>query len=497
MQEYCSSHVPEQWQSSAIKSIPVQFKEDGNSVHDVNRDRKSDLIQWNNMFGPCSGAWTVCGDDSEQTEVDAGLVICPELVGSIHNGGLEEDEVLPSTRLPGALEIEPVVRKHTGKVGLISSDNAIWMLVVAVREHSLSLIKKVIANDKDFRNGYAPSLPINSQTSLACIRLTPKDRNQEKTHQNFHKTSGGKSVKSGKKVINSISLSHVLAETLSAASRLTSNRSIVISDERGFSPYCLGLDNANCIINASIQRGASKRQRSFTSNLNVLKKATTSSALDFGPNKQSAKTQPSTTQSLPTTLLPLLKPQLGMQTRNLSIPTPIPPLYHQSRLFSIPPQNIHPPNLAQMMNHSDHTTEIPFGQQNTHSLEPLTKPRFLDLTDKPFHNPAPSPDFFPPRAVKRGAKDLATMMASPPSQSNLVNNKANDGDDGKNNNGATPDKTAVSNQKEQDKKQKRGAKDKKDDTAESTLKGPSRPKGRGFGVKNLSKMRARVSGSGK
>ena len=310
----------------------------------------------------------MCGDELALTKTDSRQSIRPELVGSIHKGGLEEEEVLPSARLPGALEIEPLVRKHTENSGLTASENAIWMLVVAVREHSSSLIKKVIANDKDFDDGYAPSLPTHFQTSLACHRLTTENGNGLKKGRKIQDvhcgTSSGKLERSGKKVINSTSLSHVLAETSSIASRLTSIRSAVISDDRGASAYCPGLDNVNCIINASIQRGASKRQRSSTEYQNVLSTATTSHStsaspvhINSGPKTQSdgnlAKAQPSTTQSLPTTPPPLNKPQLVAQRRVQSIPP-----QSQSGLPSMSPQNMRPLNSAQLMNHSNRTKEL-------------------------------------------------------------------------------------------------------------------------------------------
>jgi len=256
----------------------------------------------------------------------------------------------------------------------------------------------------------------------------------------------------------------------------------------------------NCIINASIQRGASIRQKSFTPNPNVSTKETTSPTLDLGPSKKSAKARPSTTQSLSTTLLPLKKPQLRAQARNQSIPTLIPPQY-QSSLPSMPSQNVQPLNSTQRMNHSDHTKEIkpsrqqnlPFSRSEILNLEPLTKPGFPSFTNdsqkpKPSQSPALSTDTSPPRPVKRGAKNLATMMARPTSQSNLV----------KNANGATTEKATVSMQKDQNKKQEGGAKDKKNDTEETALPvtAPPRPKGRGFGVKNLSRMRARTSDKG-
>ena len=174
------------------------------------------------------------------------------MVGSIHSTDLLNDEVLPSARLPGALEIEPLVRKLTTNSGLIATDNAVWMLVVAIREHSSTLMRKVIANDKDLVNGYAPRVPNHFQTSLA----RQKD---SIAHDGDDDKPSGKE-KSERKVINSTSLSHVLAENPSATSRLTSMHSDMAPDNRGSSSIP-DLGNVNSIINSSIQRAAHWRQK--------------------------------------------------------------------------------------------------------------------------------------------------------------------------------------------------------------------------------------------
>ena len=186
------------------------------------------------------------------TQTDSSNEIHPNLVGSIHSGDHAEAMFLPSARLPGALQIEPLVRKHAAHSGLTASENAIWMLVVAIREYSSALIKKIMSNDKDFGNGYAPRVPNHFQTSLACPRVSSEmSENDNKSVVEENKT--------GKRVINSICLSHVLAENPSATSRLASMYSVALDDCRGSASHA-GLDNVNFIINSSIQRAASRRQ---------------------------------------------------------------------------------------------------------------------------------------------------------------------------------------------------------------------------------------------
>jgi hypothetical protein len=199
-----------------------------------------------------AGAWTACGNEIACTETDLSNEIYPNLVGSIHSDDPAEDVFLPSARLPGALHIEPLVRKHAAHLGLTASENAIWMLVVAVREHSSALIKKIISNDKDLGNGYAPRVPNHFQTCLACPSVS-----SEKCEN--HIKSVVEENKTGKRVINSICLSHVLAENPSATSRLASMYSVTLDNWRGSASHA-GLDNMNFIINSSIQRAASRRQ---------------------------------------------------------------------------------------------------------------------------------------------------------------------------------------------------------------------------------------------
>jgi len=504
-----SAHVPQHWHATPKKPKPNQLNKEERSVH--RRDRKLDLLQWDADFGPCSGTWSACGDELALKKNDSQHSICPKLIGSIQKAGLEEEEV-PSASLPGALEIEPLVRKHTADLGLTASENAIWMLVVAVREHSSSLIKKIIANDQDFDKGFAPSLPTHFQTSLACHHPTSVNDDNAQCAKN-----SGEGRKLGKNVISSTSLSHVLEQSPSVASRLTSMRTAVISDNRGISSCSPGLDNVNCIINASIQRGARRRQRSSTGYQNAMPTVTTlqltsipPAQTDAGPvpklDGNLAKAQASATRPFSTTALPINQPHLAFHTKNQSIPPPL-PLQSQMALPSMRSHNMQPLNSAQLMSYSDHTrASKPFEQQtlpisraDISNLEPLTKPgfpSFMNVSQKPepSQNSVPKTSSPPSKASRRGSKNLAAMMAKPQSQPKPAPDKGSTAGNVKNANGASLVKATPARHKEET-KEKEDAKDKRDvmnDTKPPTT-GSARPRGRAFGVKNLARMRAKAS----
>ena len=235
----CKAHIPQNWQTKDVL------------IDDFER------LQLNKNFGLKSGTWSVCGDDLITNQVAPSNVIQPSLVATIRCGETVDEEIIPSARLPGALEIEPMIRKLTTHSGIHATDNAIWMLVVAIREYSSSLIKKIIANDKDLDEGYSPQLPNHFQTSLACQHLLENATTDE--------DDAKKKKIDEMRVINSTSLSHVLGENpASSSSRLTSMYTDMVSDDRGLSSRPPDqLEHVKCIINASIQRAAKRREKTM------------------------------------------------------------------------------------------------------------------------------------------------------------------------------------------------------------------------------------------
>lgn len=230
--------------------------------------------------------WTACGNEIAFARTELSNEVRPNLVSSIRSDDVADDFVIPSARLPGALQIEPHVRKNAGNSGLKASEYAIWMLVVAVREHASALIKRIIANDKDLADGYAPPVPNYCQTIIAFSPVSSD--NMENLAKNVVEENT-----SGRRFINSTCLSHVLDTNPSAASRLTSMYSVALDDWRGISSHSR-LDTTNCLINLSIQKAARRRQAMAPKSEIILSARSISKATSKSPaqnTKASSKAQ--------------------------------------------------------------------------------------------------------------------------------------------------------------------------------------------------------------
>ena len=414
------------------------------------------LIALNTLLLSNSGTWTVCGDEIVLTKSDTGQSIHPELVGSRNLVGVlgPEEEFLPSARLPGMVEMDPLIRRHAANMGLRgASADAKWMLVCAVREYSASVIRKIISNDEDFDGGYAPSLPNHFQTSLACQHLTPSGDGLD---------GGGKLGESGKKrgkkrLINSTSLSHVLAENPSAELRLTSMRSAITPDDTGGTlTHRPGLDNVNCIVNSSIELAARKRLKSSPEYQNYL------SEID------SKSTSPARTNKSNPSLSSRNKPQIAAQRTDQPLPLPV---TSQSQLAGpLPSQNRQqPPQIIQMKNNSDHPMESsPVKKHVVLPTNSLTKPGFPGMTNTCQKSPSPPPE----------EESLRTSW-------NLAESE----------NGNTGGDDANDLEKESEIKRVEGESDEKtgDTKEDEDQKEETKPSVRGFGVKNLKRMRERAS----
>ena len=519
-------------------------------------------------------------------KTDSSNEIHPNLVGSIHSGDHAKDIFLPSARLPGALQIEPLVRKHVAHSGLTASEYAIWMLVVAVREYSSALIKKIMSNDKDFGNGYAPRVPNHFQTSLACPRVS-----SEKSEN--HNTSVVEENNAGKRVITSICLSHVLAENPSATSRLASMYSVSLDDRRGSASHA-DLDNVNFIINSSIQRAANRRQMisqnlrrvpstgaiskstltppAHNTNVSARAQSDASSAksqlcsshtfpaasvlkstladpahvnissrtpsdessantqlhstktpatsllkstlaypgsMNISSSAQSdessAKTQLHSTQTFPDTSLPLIMPQLVPQRMDHHI---TPPLLQFLSLTSMPSRNAQSLYSMQMMNQMTAQHMQPSLSNIIQNPMPLAKPGFPEnmntyqkselppivftKADQLQNSATPMNTSYP--SIPRGSKDFAALLAMPTSQPDPDRTNESISSDENRADKATLDKPDL-RQKDPTGSEKGVTNEEKDhgEHVRPVANIPIRPRGKGFGVKNLAAIRARTS----
>lgn len=285
MASIMNTAVPQLRKTQILESSIDQLNHFMSDVVTVDsRDEESDLKQWISEFGlqsgttstlfftslflaPCSisctnknsllhtGTWTTVGDEHVFTDTKITNNIDTNLIRSIRGDAPVEDDYdcIPSARLPGALHIEPSIRIHLSHVGITASENAIWMVIVAVREYISGLIRRVISNDIDFDDGCAPSVPNHYQISIACPRIVSEQS------ENVTNRVDDSKFDEGRKIINSICLSHVLAENPSTASRLTSMYCVSVDGWRGCVSHP-SLDKVNLLINSSIERAASRRE---------------------------------------------------------------------------------------------------------------------------------------------------------------------------------------------------------------------------------------------
>lgn len=87
---------------------------------------------------------------------------------------------LPSSWVPGALVIDPMVRKNVENRGMRVSENAVWLLVVAVREHAKSVMKNALIHKKARDEGKIPVPFLRYPNVLASSRQSKKDSGQDK-----------------------------------------------------------------------------------------------------------------------------------------------------------------------------------------------------------------------------------------------------------------------------------------------------------------------------
>ena len=386
------------------------------------------------------------------------------------------------------------------------SENAMWMLVVAVREHSAAIIKATIANKKDLDDGFLSSQPKSFMTTLACEHLFLEKKSVDKASE---KSAAPVTAmkKRGRVIIDATDLSHALASNpllaggsvSRSSSRLAWMRSISSSDSKG--AYCL--ENLNCVVNAAIERAASKRQRlsqppeqitaapiaapllpvSTTSTKNGSKTKASN-----GLSKLSAHAQPFQPSAPPHSIQLSNVPNeevafspTSLAANCLDSSNSVAPSETKTRIEVTKRNHVLFPT-AQIPK-----SDMPEPQPHRQIPSPKTElPTNTNLSEKIELQPNSEPTPNPPQP-RRGSKNLAAMISrttSRPSSSTGVKNDSYD---------AGTITAAI---------QKEESGENEDFNKESTTPPASpdtssRPRGKGgFGVKNLAAMRARSTVGG-
>jgi len=161
---------------------------------------------------------------------------------------------LPSARLPGSIEVDPLVRKLTKREGLGVSESAIWFLVVAVREYAASVLEQSITNIEAIDSGQLPELPSFSQPVYSKIKGEGEKRKRSvNTAQPLDPAKEKK-----RRIITSIDLADVLSSRPMAGggstSRLVWERCISAAGSKMVSNIHPGLEAIQKEISALIRR---------------------------------------------------------------------------------------------------------------------------------------------------------------------------------------------------------------------------------------------------
>eukprot|EP00985_Skeletonema_marinoi_P006409 scaffold2771_cov198-Skeletonema_marinoi.AAC.7 len=267
---HCSGeHIPRVWRGR-MRHLNLKSDDDGVELDNNNNLGSNNGLydDWNSSVGNNADAWSACGNSvTIAPRIDQDNFVAKkreEKEVEVSN----EEEIIPSCRLPGALEIDLFVKKIASDAGLTVSHDSMWLLIVAAREYASSIIGKAIDNDKSVTSGLMPRIPKSYYSSLSCEHLL-SDKKGGKKKDSKKKESASKADKKSKgtternesdkkrKVLNSADISQVLQEQHVAAPRLAWMRSM----GRGMAQHQPDLKTTNDIINASIQRAAIKRRR--------------------------------------------------------------------------------------------------------------------------------------------------------------------------------------------------------------------------------------------
>ncbi|KAK1741523.1 hypothetical protein QTG54_008001 [Skeletonema marinoi] len=260
-------HIPRVWRGR-MRHLNLKSDDDGVELDNNNNFGSNNGLydDWNSSFGNNADAWSACGNSvTIAPRIDQDKFVAKKR--EEREVEVSNDEIIPSCRLPGALEIDLFVKKIASDAGLTVSHDSMWLLIVAAREYASSIIGKAIDNDKNVTSGLMPRIPKSDYSSLSCEHLLSdkkggkkKDSKKKESASKADKKSNGTERNESdkkRKVLNSADISQVLQEQHVAAPRLAWMRSM----GRGMAQHQPDLKTTNDIINTSIQRAAIKRRR--------------------------------------------------------------------------------------------------------------------------------------------------------------------------------------------------------------------------------------------
>mmetsp|Transcript_6128 Transcript_6128/g.13215 ORF Transcript_6128/g.13215 Transcript_6128/m.13215 type:complete len:1374 (-) Transcript_6128:274-4395(-) len=270
--KHAKKHIsPQKSQSNIHFSTPIpdpsrtkiKFSE---SLDNNNPSVDSDWKNLEDSFGRDSSVWIPCGNNFSEVLPKLSQdeeVLKLDCFSKFHTKG-DQMISLPDEKLSGGLLVDPKVRKTCKAQGLGVTEHAIWLLVIAVRDHAISILKRAVENTKSIKSGTIPTAQTFSggmgsissfyRSGNAATRL-PKPPNA-KTNEN-------------KYYINAFNIAHVTSlyplesggSLNGSFSRLQWERCIFGSSQRIISLPPVGGTKLKYIVDDGYRSLSTKRRR--------------------------------------------------------------------------------------------------------------------------------------------------------------------------------------------------------------------------------------------
>lgn len=206
-----------------------------------------------------------------------------------------------SLRIPGAIIVDPLVRARANSAGLTVSENAIWLLVVAMKEYTKSLLTNSINFMKDIEGGFVPVRPSHSVASSKKRTLPEKDNHMS---AKYREQSNFQTKCITDRHIHALTASFSTGGTRSLSSRVsrtTFERSLHSRDGANVVHGQEQFAEVKAFI-SSIILGPKRRKLEILPNLVSASQLNVASSMDVYPPKSSTFVESSTGVAPPATL---------------------------------------------------------------------------------------------------------------------------------------------------------------------------------------------------
>mmetsp|Transcript_25424 Transcript_25424/g.37547 ORF Transcript_25424/g.37547 Transcript_25424/m.37547 type:complete len:2310 (+) Transcript_25424:215-7144(+) len=246
-------HIPPRWRKRVKPLDDDRLKPSKASVVSDNDSAFETSIE--SDYNSRSVTWTASGvpENYSVISVDTKLSLCHDKTASPDYN---------SSPLPGALSMDPIIRSMAEKEGLKVSENAIWLIMVGMREYVKSLMKNTISCMNSIND--ANELP---EVSELIQSIGPVSKDRVSTFKNGEFSQPLRTTVAGKrKCISALDLTSYLMLSPVACGRCPSNRTsfdhcfmssfdpVLMSSQRDFEAF------KNSIV-SGIDIPAAKKQK--------------------------------------------------------------------------------------------------------------------------------------------------------------------------------------------------------------------------------------------